>query len=209
MSGQRETLDDGSIYAPEFTLGYFRNTFLMFLQMTFGSEFAPKEYKYLESDEDTLIKIEAASADNLKTVDHRPRIIVARGPFKWHNKSGIGHLQQTKNLNSGPMDKFVVDIVSGSIRISTISREDLESEVLANHVLFLIRRFKQQIARSGLLSIQDFSVSATSMIRGQDGGILGYATAVDISVMAQDRWLIENNAKNLLKKIETVITTTP
>jgi hypothetical protein len=204
---ERKTLDTGEVYRPEFTLGYFRNTFIMFLQMAFGSDFAPKEYRYLESDNDTLLKIEAASADNLKTVDHRPRLIIARGPFKWHNRSGIGHLQQSTNLNEGPMKKIVSDIASGSVRITAISREDLESEVLANHVLFLIRRFKQLIARSGLLTIQDFSVSATSMVRGQDGGVMGYATAVDISVMAQDRWLLENDTKVLLKKIQTVITT--
>lgn len=204
---ERKTLDTGEIYRPEFTLGYFRNTFLMFLQMAFGSDAAPKEYRYLESDDETLLKIEAASADNLKTVDHRPRLVVARGPFKWHNRSGIGQIQQSSNLNEGPMNKYVSDIASGSIRITSISREDLESELLANHVLFLIRRFKQLIARSGLLTIQDFTVSSTSMIRGQDGGVLGYATAVDISVMAQDRWLFENDTKVLLKKIKTVIET--
>ena len=206
---ERRRLDDGSIYAPEFTLGYFRNTFLLFLQMTFGSDSAPKEYKYLEAETETLLRIEAASADNLKTVDDKPRLVVARGPFKWHNRSGIGHLQEARTLNDGGMNKSVSDLASGLVRITAISKEDLESEVLANHVLFLIRRFKQLIARYGLLSIRDFSVSATSMIRGQDGGVQGYATAVDISVLAQDRWLIENDMKATIKKITTVIETVP
>ena len=207
---ERTNLVDGSVYKPEFTLGYFRNTFLLFLQAAFGSEFSPLEYKYLESDVETRIVIEATSAEGLKTVHNKPRLIVARGPFKWHNKSGIGHLQSSSaSINNGLMQKMVSDIASGSIRITAVSKEDLESEVLANHVLFLIRRFKQQIARSGLLSIQDFSVSATMLVKGQDGGVSQYATAVDISVQAQDRWLIENDAKVTIKKIDTVITTNP
>src|SRR5579859_3879566 len=91
---ERVTLDKEEVYRPEFTLGYFRNTFLQFFQIVFASDAAPPEYKYSNDETQTRIIIQGANADNLKTVDNRPKIVVARGAARWNNRSGIGHLQE-------------------------------------------------------------------------------------------------------------------
>jgi hypothetical protein len=208
---ERRNLETGKPYRPEFTLGYFRNTFLQFLQMMYGSAAAPQDYKYSDNDADSKISIQAGSADNLKKVDARPRIVVVRGPIRFSNKSGIGHLQSSRRPDKndpgmgGHDNKHVSDIVTGSVMINSISRDDLESERLANDNLFLIRRFKQLLARYGLLNIGTFEASGTGLIRGQDGGVSGYITSINIGLTAQDRWLIENDTRVVVQKIETIL----
>lgn len=201
---RRQIGNEAEKYGQEETLRYFANTFIEFLKIMYGSGAAPEKYRWSPDEANRKLDITAATSDNLKSMDTRPRIAVARGPVRWHNYSGIGHLQATKNLGT-QTNRLVTDLVSGSVVIHCLSKEDLESEKIANDVLMLCRRFKQILATSGLLTIKDFQAAPTAIVRGQGGGVEAYVTAVQISMQAQDSWLLENRTNVTVKKITTIV----
>ena len=208
MADRRQVEDGNKIYGEAQMLRFFANIFIEFLQIVYASNAAPASLRYSQDESLTKLIIQSDTADNLKSVDSRPKITVKRGAVRFENRSGIGQFQDIIGPNaslSRQNQKRVTDLMSGSVLLSVISKEDLESESIASDVIMLIRRFKPALAMQGLLSIKSFEASPTQIIRGTDGGIQGWVTGITLGMAAQDTWTYNLNTTVLVDKITTII----
>lgn len=185
MSGRRDVLDPNILYPN--VLQFTENTILAFLQVlfnTFPAGASPRCYHYSEDPATTEIEIEGQNTDNLKNVDVRPKITVARGPMAWSN-THINNFVGSKNLSVEARRYAAVD--RGTVGISCFSRNDLEADKIAYICYSSIRSFGPVLQRLGYLSIKAAQVGQRGMIRSDSIPNL-FVTPVLVQVEVASEW---------------------
>ena len=161
--GPRDYNDPNYFYSDR--LRFMENSILSFLQTLF-STFPPDQsalhYNHEDPDK-TEINIEGQATDNLQTVDHRPKVVVARGPVQFQ-QAGINGFIGSQNLSLGRQRHAV--IMAGSVGISCYSREELEADRLAEICASSIEAFQPIIRKYGFLEIRTAQIGQRAMIKG-------------------------------------------
>lgn len=162
-SGQKDVFDPNKQF-PNVLL-FMENSMLGFLQALFSSFPAghdPRAYHYDDNPDLTEIEISGQGTDNLKNVDTRPKIVVARGPVGW-SPTHAGNFVGSKNLSMETRKYARID--SGSIGISCFSREDLEADHLAQICYDSITAFQYVLQRFGFLTIKAAQIGQRGLVK--------------------------------------------
>jgi hypothetical protein len=159
--GPRDYIDPNK-YFPN-SLQFMENSILQFLQALFAN-FPVGEncYHYNDSPDLTEIHIEGQSTDNLRTVDTRPKIVVARGPVSV-NLAGINGKVGSANLSQRHTQRAAIR--SGTVGVSCFSREELEADRLAEICADAIESFSPVIRKLGFLQIHAAQIGQRAIIR--------------------------------------------
>jgi hypothetical protein len=163
------------------------NSILAFLQAIFSAfpeGTTPRSYHYDDRADVTEIDIEGQNTDNLKNVDVRPKITVARGPVSWMN-SHINNFVGSRNLSVDSRTYAAVD--RGTVGISCFSQNDLEADQIAHICYSSIRGFGPILQRLGYLSIKAAQVGQRGMIRSDSKPVL-FVTPVLVQVEITSQW---------------------
>lgn len=145
------------------SLLFMENAFLMFLQGLFMT-FDPGVNFYHFDDDPALseIRIEGQNTDNLKDVDPRPKIVVARGPIQMQ-KTGIANFVGGRNLSR--VDRQYSVIRSGTVGISCYSRSDTEADRVAEICADGIDALTPLIRSLGFLEVRAMQIGQRAMIK--------------------------------------------
>lgn len=159
--GPRDFIDPNKHFSD--SLHFMENSFLSFLQALFYN-FPPSANSYHYDDDESLteIKIEGQNTDNLKAVDTRPKIVVARGAVSI-NKSGIGNFVGSQNLSA--MSRKTATIREGTVGISCYSRSDMEADRLAEICADAIESLTPLIRSLGFLEVRATQIGQRAMIK--------------------------------------------
>ena len=200
-AGLRDFTDPNIFYSQK--LRFMENSVLSFLQALF-STFPPKGevgacgFHYNHEDPNlTEINIEGQHTDNLQTVDNRPKITVARGPVQF-NQAGINGMIGSQNLSLKNQRHAI--IMTGSVGISCYSREDLESEQLAEICASSIEAFQPIIRKYGFLEIRTSQIGQRALIKS-DARLELVVTPVMLRTSVTANWRREAVDPVLLRKI--------
>lgn len=150
---------DPNLYFPN-SLRFMENAFLIFLQGMFSAFESP--YHYDDNPTLTDIKIEGQATDNLEVVDTRPKIVVARGPVQVL-KSGINNFVGSRRLVD-PTRRYST-IRAGTVGISCYSREELESDRIAEICADGIESMVSVIRHFGFLEVRSQQIGQRAMIK--------------------------------------------
>jgi len=140
------------------------NSVLSFLQSlfsTFPANSGNYHYNH-DSAEVSEIEICGARTDNLTTVDTRPRIVASRGPVQFQ-QAGINGFIGSQNLSLGNQRHAM--IMAGSVGINCYSREDLETDKLAEICATSIEAFSPIIRKYGFLEIRTTQIGQRAVIK--------------------------------------------
>lgn len=160
---KKDFLDPNRLYPN--TLRFVENAVLSFLQALFSSFPAgqsPGVFHYNQDPAVTEIEIEGQNTDNLRNVDLRPKITVARGTLAWAN-THINSFVGSKNLSMSGKKFSAID--RGTVAISCFSRNDIEADRIAHICYSAIRGFGPLLQRLGFLSIKAAQVGQRGMIK--------------------------------------------
>jgi len=183
-SGQRDYIDPNKRFPDVFR--FMEYNLLQFLQILF-STFPPKNLHYSDNDNETDIKIEGQRTDNLKTMDTRPKIVVARGRVDWEGR-GIGNFVGSANLSR--FNRRFTDINSAPIMVTSFSREDLEADRIAQICFDSIKQFREVIQTFGFLSVKSVSAGQRAIIRGNESRPELTAVPVMVQVQITRNWTL-------------------
>ena len=185
MSSERDVFNPNRQYSN--TLLFLENSILGFLQVlfsTFPAGHNPKLYHYDDNPDLTEIMIEGQSTDNLTNVDVRPKIVVSRGPITW-NKTHIGNFVGSKNLSME--NRRYASIYSGTVGISCFSREDIETDHLAQICFDAVEAFQYKLHKFGYLSINSAQIGQRGVIKSDARPDLS-VTPVLLRVQVTKQW---------------------
>lgn len=143
------------------TLKFIENAMLAFLQATFYFN-QQGTFRYSENDAETEIAIEGQRTDNLKNMDTRPKITVARGPVNIQ-MAGINNFVGSQNLT--PYQQKFAHIRDGSVGISCFSRNELEADQIAEMVVDRIDSMRNVLQRFGFLQIQTAHIGQRALVK--------------------------------------------
>lgn len=186
-------------------LRFMENAILGFLQALF-STFPPKgtspnssiSFHYDHEDADkTEINIEGQQTDNLQSVDNRPKIVVARGPVQFQ-QAGVNGFIGSQNLSLGSQRHAI--IMAGSVGISCYSREELESDRLAEICASSIEAFQPIIRKYGFLEIRTAQIGQRALIKADARPEL-FVTPVMVRTSVTSNWKREVVDPVKLRKI--------
>lgn len=183
--GRRDILDPNKMYPN--VLQFMENSVLGFLQAlfsTFPAGSNPRSYHYSDDPSVTEIEIEGQNTDNLRSVDTRPKITVARGPLGWAN-THVNNFVGAKNLSVETRRFASID--RGSVGISCFSRNDMEADRIAHVCYSAIRGFGPVLQRLGYLSIKAAQVGQRALIRSDAVPDL-FVTPVLVQVEITSEW---------------------
>lgn len=113
---------------------------ILFLQDFFALD---PTYTFDRDETKTKIFVQDIDKYNPKVVDPKPRIVVSRDEIKWMNYS-LDNLAGLKETDTHRYEYFL-DHVAGSVTCNCLSKNGVESEVLASKVFMAFRVFKQDI----------------------------------------------------------------
>lgn len=168
---------------------FMENSMIEFLQILF-STFPKGNFHFERSKEDTDIQIEGRSTNNLEVADKRPKIVVARGPIAWQNR-GIGNFIGAASFGGRGGNKFA-DIEEGTVGISCFSREDLESDQIAQICFNAVKMSRPILQRFGFLTIRSAQLGQRGLIRADANPEL-WVTPVLIQAQVTKNWTIEQS----------------
>ena len=120
---------------------------------------------FFHYDDDTAlseIRIEGQNTDNLKDVDPRPKIVVARGPVQM-NKTGIANFVGSANLSQ--LQRSYAVIRSGTVGISCYSRSDMEADQIAEICADGIESLTPLLRKLGFLEVRAMQIGQRAMIK--------------------------------------------
>lgn len=188
--GPRDYINPNLFYNDK--LRFMENSILAFLQALFstfpqtgtdGIETSCFHYDH-ESADRSEIDIEGQSTDNLQRTDGRPKIVVARGSIQFQQASiggGIG----SQNLSLLKQKHAI--IMAGSVGISCYSREELESDRIAEICASSIEAFQPIIRKYGFLEIRTAQIGQRALIKADSRPDL-YVTPVFIKTSVTSNW---------------------
>jgi hypothetical protein len=131
-------------------LVYTTRVFLTFLQGLF-EQFPEGSYRWSEDERLSEIAITDQVPIPKNRVEQKPQIVTMRGPAQFANLS----LDQMRTVNSRTGEKERTDLVSCTMTINVIAKNDVECDRIAWIVMRHIRTFKVMIQRHGLHKIGD------------------------------------------------------
>ncbi len=185
--GRRDLIDPNRIYPN--ALLFMENSTLGFLQALFGTfprGTNPRAFFYSDDPATTEIEIEGQNTDNLKNVDVRPKITVARGSLSW-GSTHINNFVGSKNLSIDQRRYAAID--RGTVGISCFSRSDLEADRIAHICYSALRGFGPLLQRLGYLSIKTAQVGQRAMIKADAIPAL-FVTPVLVQVEITSEWVV-------------------
>lgn len=145
------------------SLQFMEGSILQFLQALFSNfPVGVNAYHYDDSPDLSEIMIEGQSTDNLRTVDTRPKIVVARGPVNI-NLAGINGGVGSANITQWKTQR--ANIRSGTVGVSCFSREDMEADRLAEICADAIESFSPVIRKLGYLQIHAAQIGQRALIK--------------------------------------------
>lgn len=181
------------------SLKFMENSFLSFLQAIFSS-FPPDRncFHFSDDPDKTEIKIEGQNTDNLKTVDTRPKIVVARGSVSVET-SGINN--QVGSQNVSLQKRKYATIRSGTVGISCYSRSDIEADQIAEICADTIESLASVIRQAcGFLEVRSLAIGQRAMIKSDAIPEL-FVTPVLIKVKLTKNYTVEITDPVKLRKI--------
>lgn len=188
--GPRDYTDPSLFYSDR--LRFMENSILSFLQALF-STFPPRgsglvgasafHYDH-DNPELTEVHIEGQATDNLEVVDSRPKIVVARGPVSFQ-QAGVNGFIGAQNTSLSKQRHAT--IMAGSVGISCYSREELESDRLAEICASSIEAFQPIIRKYGFLEIRTANIGQRAMVKGDARPEL-YVTPVLLKTSVTANW---------------------
>lgn len=151
-------------------LRFMENSILSFLQALFSTfpKFGTTDIDYNcfhydhENPSESEILIEGQATDNLENVEHRPKIIVTRGPVTFQ-QAGVNGFIGAQNLSLSKQKHSV--IMAGSVGISCYSREELEADRIAEICASSIEAFQPIIRKYGFLEIRTAQIGQRAMLK--------------------------------------------
>lgn len=174
-------------------LKLMENAVLGFLQGLFAT-FPPRgiagsiglHYDH-ENVDNTEINIEGQYTDNLQTVDNRPKITVARGPVSFQ-QAGINASIGSQNLSLAKQRHAI--IMAGSVGISCYSKEELESDRMAEICARSIEAFQPIIRQYGFLEIRTSQIGQRALVKSDSRSEL-FVTPVMLRTSVTAKWTRE------------------
>lgn len=131
-------------------LYYFTRVYLLFLQGLF-EHFPSGSYRWSPDEKLTQVSIVAEVPIPRENVDKIPTIVVQRGSSEFANLS----LDQVRELNIRTGAKTRADLVSQTMSVHCLAKNDVEAQRLAWIVASHLRTFKTSLQRCGMHKIGD------------------------------------------------------
>lgn len=184
-SEKYDSVDPNKLY-PNILL-FMENSILAFLQAIFSAfpeGHNPRTYHYDDRADVTEIDIEGQGTDNLKNVDFKPKITVARGPVSWAN-THVNNFVGSRNVSVDRRTYAAID--RGTVGVSCFSQNDLEADHIAHICYSSIRGFGPVLQRLGYLSIKAAQIGQRGMIKSDAKPVL-FVTPVLVQVEITSEW---------------------
>ena len=124
-------------------LFYFTRCFLLFYQGLF-SNFPTGDYKWSSDEEQSEIGITDSVPIPKSRVEQKPQIVTMRGPAKFANLT----LDQMRSLNLRNGEKVRTDLVSCTMTINVIAKNDIEAQRIAWICMSSLRDLKLVLLRN-------------------------------------------------------------
>lgn len=188
------------------SLRFMENSLLAFYQALF-STFPKGEFHWDENKEESEIVIEGRSTDNLSDIDTRPKIVAARGSVNWSGR-GQGGNNFVGSANLSQFKRNYADINSGVVGISCFSREDMESDRLAQICFDSVQMFAPVLRKLGFLTIHAAQVGNRGMVKSDSRPEL-FVTPVVIRMDLTRNWSAEKTDPVKLREILLSFRTNP
>lgn len=131
-------------------LYYFTRVFLLFIQGLF-EQFEDGSYRWNEDEKLSQISITADVPIPRENVDKIPSIVVMRGPANFANLS----LDQMREVNLRTGEKVRSDLVSATMSLNCLAKNDVEAQRIAWIVARHLRTFKTTLQRCGMHKVGD------------------------------------------------------
>jgi len=131
-------------------LFYFTRVYLLFLQGLF-EQMPSGSYRWQQDEKLSEISITDQVPLPRENVDKIPAIVTMRGPANFANLS----LDQMRNIDLRTGAKERTDLVSATMSINVIAKNDVEAQRIAWIVARHIRTFKTTLQRCGMHKVGD------------------------------------------------------
>lgn len=177
---------------------FLKRTTLEFLQILFSTREAGS-FRYDSDDTKTEIQITDQHAVDLSGVNVRPAIVGVRGPLSWRQLGLGGNAVEGRSMPTGKTT--FNDLLTGSVAFSCFSREGTEAEQIAHLVFNSFKFFRPVLQKRGFFSIKSLNIGAESLVVQDGDNDDLYMVPVYVTAHIQDRWSLNNEAAQELKKI--------
>ena len=167
------------------TSRFMENVIMEFLRAVFMT-FPDEDLRWSPDAETSRIVIEGRSTDNTRDIDTRPKIVVMRGTVGWQNR-GIGNFVGSANLSQ--FRQTFADVEDGTVGVSCFSREDLESDTIAQIVYNAIKMSRTVLQRLGFLTIRSAQLGQRGLIKSDSRPEL-WVTPVVAMVQTTKNWTV-------------------
>jgi hypothetical protein len=164
--GPHDPIDPNKLFPN--SLAFMENSFLAFFQGLFAN-FPVGRYHYDQDPNLTEIAIEGQNTENLRTIDTRPKIVVARGAVSMQ-KSGIANFIGSRNVSLE--SRQYAHIRAGTVGISCYNRNDLEADRIAEICASSIESLAPVIRNFGFLEVRTTDIGQRAMIKSDAIGEL-------------------------------------
>lgn len=131
-------------------LYYFTRVYLLFLQGLF-SQFPEGSYRWSEDEKLSQISITDQVPIPRERVDQIPAIVTMRGPANFASLS----LDQMRDTNLRTGEKVRSDLVSATMSLNCLAKNDVEVQRIAWIVARHLRTFKTTLQRTGMHKVGD------------------------------------------------------
>ena len=177
---------------------FLKRTAIEFLQILFGCR-APGSLHYDSDDTQTDIQIADVNAADLDAVNHRPAIIVMRGPMSWQGLGLGNNAIEQKNTRTG--ETTYNDLLTGSLSVSCISREGIEAENIAHLVFNSFKFFNSTLRKNGFFTIKSLNIGAETLVEQEGSSDEMYIVPIYITAAVQERWTLSPEVARQLEGI--------
>jgi hypothetical protein len=152
------------------------------------------DYLWKPSLADSKILIADAYTEDLEQMEKRPAIVLRRGGTGWMNTS----LENRQFVSFKTGARTFKDLIHTDLTAECISRNGLESELLADLVFQGIKFFALQIRQRGAFWVDSVTMGAETLIQSDSQQELS-AVPVGVRLIFQHSWQVTPSAETLQK----------
>lgn len=181
---------------------FAKDIILKFLQDFFSTPDlydGKNDYLWSLDSEQSQILIADSYTEDLERPDMRPAVILRRGTVRWMNSS----LDQMRNLEYRTGAKTHTDLLHADMTAECLSRNGLESELLADIVFQGLQFFAQAIRGRGAFDIDSIAIGSETLIQSDSQQELT-AVPVGMRLLFQKTWKWTPTA-SALEKIDVIL----
>jgi hypothetical protein len=178
---------------------FAKDIILQFLQDLFSQTDlydGKNDYIWSPDPEQSKILIADAYTEDLETAEMRPAIVLRRGPIRWMQSN----IDQKAHVNFRTGQETYQDVASLDLTAECLSRNGLESELLADIVFQGTQMFAKTIRARGAFEVDSVVIGPETLIQSDSQQELS-AVPVGIRLLLQRRWRLTPNLE-LVKKIQ-------